>query len=133
MSLVIFDVDTYKQCGETYYQFIWFFSGQKGPPFKLKLPLIAQLIESEYIVKPWNHLCQSFKKSNHNAKRIFQTRTMRGCGTIYHQNPPYLVTAISFCRFLDVFNNVRKCSSVFRKTLTTKEVLEGAKTFFTHL
>ena len=103
-------------------------------PYKLKLPLIAQLVESGYIKKPWNHICEGLEKSNHNANRNFQSRTIRGGGSIYHQDPLFLDTAFSFCRFLDISStsSERKISNVnehVRKTLTTEETLEGAKTY----
>ena len=98
-----FDVDTYKRWAETYFQINLLLFGRKGlSPYKLKLPLLAQLVESGHIEKPWNHLCEGLEKSNHNANRNFQSRTMRGGGSIYHQDPLFLDTAFSFCRFLDI-------------------------------
>ena len=130
-----FDVDTYKRWAETYFQINLLLFGRKGlSPYKLKLPLIAQLVESGYIEKPWNHLCEGLEKSNHNANRNFQSRTMRGGGSIYHQDPLFLDTAFSFCRFLDISStsSENKISNVIehvRKTLTTEETLGAAKTY----
>ena len=130
-----FYVDTYKRWAETYFQINLLLFERKGlSPYKLKLPLIAQLVESGHIEKPWNHLCEGLEKSNHNANRHFQSRTMRGDGSIYHQDPLFLDTAFSFCRFLDIFStsSEKKISNVIehvRKTLTTEETLEGAKTY----
>ena len=98
-----FDVDTYKRWAETYFQINLLFFGRKGlSPYKLKVPLIAQLVESGYIEKLWNHLCEGLEKSNHNANRNFQSRIMRGGGSIYHQDPLFLDTAFSFYRFVDI-------------------------------
>ena len=98
-----FDVDTYKRWTETYFQINLLLFGRKElSPYKLKLPLISQLVESGYIEKPWSHLCEGLKKLNHNENRNFQSRTMRGGGSIYHQDLLFLDTASSFCRFLDI-------------------------------
>ena len=131
----VFDVDTYKRWAETYFQINLLLFGQKGlSPYKLKIPLIAQLVESGYIEKPWNHLCEGMEKSNHNAHRNFQSRTMRGGGSVNNQDPLYLDTAFSFFRFLDISSNIsgKKISNVIehvRKTIATEEALAGAKTY----
>ena len=52
-----FDVDTHKRWAETYFQINLLLFGRKGlSPYKLKLPLIAQLVERGYNERPWNHL-----------------------------------------------------------------------------
>ena len=85
-----------------------------------------------YIERPWNHLCEGLEKSNHNANRNFQSRTMRSGGSIYHQDPLFLDTA--FCRFGDISSTIseKTISNVIehvRKPTTAEETLEGAKTY----
>ena len=126
-----FDVETYKHWAETYYQINLLLFGQDGlSPYKLKIPLIAKLVESGYIERPWNHLCEGMEKSNHNANRNFQSRTMRGGGKSWHQDPLYLDIAFSFCRFLDISASITKkrmstVIGIVKTTFPTEETLEG--------
>ena len=69
-------------------------------PYKLKLLIIPQLIESGHIKFTWNQLCKSMEKSNHHAHRDFHAKTMRGGGNVNTQDPMFLEPFFSFAKFL---------------------------------
>ena len=95
------DVDQFNRWAEAYYQCSILLFGEEGlTPYKVKLPLFPLLIESGYIRSPWLHICEGLEKSNHHAHKDFQTRTMRGGGCIYHQDPMFLEIFFSYCKFL---------------------------------
>ena len=95
------DVDEFSKWAEAYYQCSLLLFGEEGiTPYKLKLTLIPPLIASGYIRSPWLHMCEGLEKSNHHAHKDFQTRTMRGGGWIYHQDPMFLEIFFSYCKFL---------------------------------
>ena len=62
------DVTSFSKGAETYYQVsMLLFGKDKGlTPYKLKMLLYPQLIESGHTITPWNHLCED------------QSKTMRG-------------------------------------------------------
>ena len=62
--------------------------------------LFPSLVASGHIETPWNHICEGLEKSNHHANKDFQTRTMRGGGCMYHQDPMFLECFFSYCKFL---------------------------------
>jgi len=95
------DVHEFKRWSEVYYQTSLLLFGVKGvTPYKMKLTLFPPLIASGYITSPWYHMCESLEKSNHHAHKDFQSRTMRGGGFIYTQDPLFLEGFFSFCKFL---------------------------------
>ena len=66
------------------------FGKDKGlTPYKLKMLLYPELIESGHIITPWNHMCEGLEKSNYNANKAFQSKTMRGGGKQSTQDPPF--------------------------------------------
>lgn len=83
------DIASFTKWAETYYQVsILLFGKDKGlTPYKLKMLLYPQLIESGHIKTPWNHMCEGLEKSNHNANKAFQCKTMRGGGKQSTQDP----------------------------------------------
>ena len=83
------DITSFTKWAETYYQVsMLLFGKDKGlTPYKLKMLLYPQLIESGHIITPWNHMCECLEKSNHNANKAFQSKTMRGGGKQSTQDP----------------------------------------------
>ena len=83
------DITSFTKWSETYYQVsMLLFGKDKGlTPYKLKMLLYPQLIESGHIITPWNHMCEGLEKSNHNANKAFQSKTMRGGGKQSTQDP----------------------------------------------
>lgn len=71
-----FKSDLYKHWAETYFQIsLAIFSLDIAiTPYKLKLLLIPQLVESGYIESPWNHMTESLEKSNHDAQKDYHMR-----------------------------------------------------------
>ena len=51
-------------------------------PYKLKMMMFPQLVESGCIQRPFDHMCEGLEKLNHHANRDFQTNTKRGGGKI---------------------------------------------------
>lgn len=91
----------YSKWAEAYYQTSLLLFGEKGlTPYKLKLTLFPSLVKSGFIQSPWFHMCEGLEKSNHHAHKDFQTRTMRGGGTMHSQDPMFLELCFSFCKFL---------------------------------
>ena len=66
---------------------ITFWQRKRLTPYKLKMLLYPQLIESGHIITPWNEMCQVLEKSNHIANKAFQSKTMRGGGKQSTQEP----------------------------------------------
>ena len=96
-----FNSETFKKWAEVYYQTNILIFGHAGlTPYKLKMLMFPQLVESGYIKRPFDHLCEGLEKSNHQANRGFQTKTMRGGGKIYHKDPLFLESSFSFLKFL---------------------------------
>ena len=60
--------------------------------------MFPQLVESGFIRRPFNHLCGGLGKSNHQANRDFQTKTMRRGGKLYHKNPLFFESSFSFMK-----------------------------------
>ena len=79
-SRTCLDITSFRKWAETYYQVsMVLFGKDKGlTPYKLKMLLNPQVIESGHIIIPWNHMCECLEKTNHNAKKAFQSKTMRG-------------------------------------------------------
>ena len=86
--------EMFKKWAEVYYQI-----NIGLTPYKMKMLMFSQLVESEYIKRPFDHLCEGPEKSNHQANRGFQTNTMRGGGKIYHKDPLFLESSFSFLKF----------------------------------
>ena len=75
------------------------FGKDKGlTPYKLKMLLYPQLIESGHIITPWNHMCEGLEKSNHNANKAFQSKTMRGGGKQSTQDPLFFELQFSLLK-----------------------------------
>ena len=76
------DIASFSKLAKTYYQVsMLLFGKDKGPtPYKLKMLFYPKLIESGHIITPWNHMCEGLERSNHNANKAFQSKTMRGGG-----------------------------------------------------
>ena len=86
--------------------------GEQGlTPFKLKLFLMPHLVVSNFIRKPWKHLCEALEKSNHHANKDFQSRTMPGGGRLHNKNPLFIEMFFSFCKFI----KFGKCTRIFLK------------------
>ena len=62
--------------------------------------MFPHIVESGYIKRPFDHLCEGLEKSNHQTNRGFQTKTMRGGGKIYHKDPLFLESSFSSLKFL---------------------------------
>ena len=76
-----FNAIEYKKWAEIYYQVSVLIFGEQGLTlYKLKLLLMPQLVVSNFIRSPWEHLWEVLEKSNHHANKEFQIRTMRGEG-----------------------------------------------------
>ena len=94
------DITSFSKWSETYYQvLILLFGKDKGlTPYKLKMLLYPQLIESGHIITPWNHMCEGLEKSNHNANKAFQSKTMRGGGKQSTQDPLFFELQFSLLK-----------------------------------
>lgn len=129
-----FEKEQFKNASETYYQVSKLLFGSKGiSPYKAKLMIIPQLIEKGYIELPYNHMTEAGEHSNHRANKVFHTKTMRGGGTIFHEDPLYLDMLHDFCSLMsDSYENaasahlpqgleqrIRDCYTVVRQTLIT--------------
>ena len=91
----------FKKWAEVYYQInILIFGHASLTPYKLKMLIFPQLVESGYIKRPFDYLCEGLENLNHQANRGFQTKTMRGGGKIYHKDPLFLESSFSFLKFL---------------------------------
>ena len=100
-SKTTFDLVEFSHWAEAYYQTSLLLFGEKGlTPYKLKLTLFPALVRSGHIDSPWFHMCEGLEKSNHHAHKDFQTRTMRGGGFLYSQDPMFLELCFSYCKFL---------------------------------
>ena len=96
-----FNKETFKKWAEAYYQInIMIFGHADLTPYKLKMLMFPQLVESGYIQRRFGHLCKGLVKSNQQANRGFQTKTMRRGGEIYHKDPLFLESYFSFLKFL---------------------------------
>ena len=96
-----FNGETFKKWAEAYYQTNILIFGHAGlTPYKMKMLMFPQLVKSRYIQRPFDHLCEGLEKSNHQANRGFQTKTMRGGGEVYHKDPLFLESSFSFLKFL---------------------------------
>ena len=81
----------YKKWAEIYYQVSVLSFGEQGlTPYKLKIVLMPQLVVSNFLRSPWDHLCEALEKPNHHANKDFQSRTMRGGGRLHNQDPLFL-------------------------------------------
>ena len=104
-----FNCDTFKKWAETYYQTNVLIFGHAGlTPYKLKMMMFPQLVESGFIQRPFDHMCEGLEKSNHHANRDFQTKTMRGGGKIYHKDPLFLESSSSFMKFLRMATELKE-------------------------
>ena len=65
-----------------------------------ELVTIPQIVEGNFVVSPWNHICEGLEKSNHHASKDFHTRTMRGGGKMCNHDPLFLERFFSFCKLL---------------------------------
>ena len=92
-----FNCDTFMKWAVTYYQTNVLIFGQAGlTPYKFKMMMFPQLVESGFIQRPFDHMCEGLGKSNHHANCDFQTKTMRGGWKIYHMDPFFLESSPSF-------------------------------------
>ena len=94
------DIASFGKWAETYYQVsMLLFGKDKGlTPYKLKMILYPQLIESGHIITPWDHMCEGLEKSNHNANKAFQSKTMRGGGKQSTQDPLFFELQFSLLK-----------------------------------
>ena len=67
-------------------------------PYELDLTMFPQSVESGFIQRLFDLLCEGLEKSNHQTNRGFQTTTMRGGGEIIHKDSLFFES--SFCFFL---------------------------------
>ena len=96
-----FNVIDFNFWAETYYQTSLLLFAEHGlTPYKLKLVTIPQIVEGNFVVSPWNHICEGLEKSNHHASKDFHTRTMRGGGKMCNHDPLFLESFFSFCKLL---------------------------------
>ena len=103
-----FNCEAFKKCAETYYQTNVLIFGHAGlTPYKLKMMMFPQLVESGFIQRPYDHMCEGLEKSNHHANRDFQTKSMRGGGKIYHKDPLFLESSSSFSKFLRIATEIK--------------------------
>ena len=104
------DIEQFEIWSETYYQCsILLFSGKDGlTPYKLKMIMIPQILNAGFAMSPWHHMCEAMEKSNHQAHKDFQTKTMRGGGKIHNPDPLFYEGFFSFCRYLNVVSKTRK-------------------------
>jgi hypothetical protein len=110
------NIEEFSDWAETHYQASILLFGPKGlTPYKLKLLLIPRLVQSGFIKNPWNHLCEAMEKSNHHAHKDYQTRTMRGGGTIHNRDPLYMENFFSFCKFLRMIPDSGDISAVLHE------------------
>ena len=92
-----FNAIGYKKWAEKYYQFSVLLLEEHGlTPFKQKILLMPKLVVSNFILSPWEHLCEPLEKSNHQANKDFQSRTMRGGGRLHNQDPLLFETLVFF-------------------------------------
>ena len=107
-----FNSETFKKWTEMHYQINILIFGHAGlTPYKLKMLMFPQLVESGYIKRPFDHLCEGLEKSNHLANRGFQTKTMRGGGKIYHKDPLFLESSFPFFKILRFADEVEDTGS----------------------
>ena len=93
-----FDILEFEKWAETYYQVSIFLFTDKGlTPYKLKIMLYPALVRSGYIKNPWEHMCEGMEKSNHHAHGNFHSKTLRGGGTLHHQDPLFLECFFLIC------------------------------------
>ena len=96
-----FNCDTFKNRAETYYRTNLLIFRHAGlTPYKLKMMMLPQLVESGFIQRPFDHMCEGLEKSNHHTNRDFQTKTMRRGGKLYHKDQLFLESSSSFMKFL---------------------------------
>lgn len=115
------DVQEFNKWAETYYQTSLLLFGEKGlTPYKLKMMLFPTLVESGYIQTPWYHMCEGLEKSNHHAHKDFQTRTMRGGGSVYHQDPLFLELFFSYAKLVKLTSE-----AAFQLALIQEEACEA--------
>lgn len=95
-------LDTLNFYMETFYQISnSLFVSKAFTPYKLKLLLIPQLLRAGYIKTPWNHMTEGLEKSNHTSQKLFHSKTMRGGGNLYHQDPMFLdIHTSTFCKLV---------------------------------
>lgn len=107
--------------GETYYQVSRaLFDTKLGiTPYKVKLLLIPQLVESGFIRTPWDHMTEGLEKSNHHSHKNFQTRSMRGGGQHYNPDPMFHELFLSFCSLL----KISRCTEILNKHSVCYEAL----------
>lgn len=109
-------VRDFKLWSETYYHISRaLFDTTLGiTPYKLKLLLIPQIVESGFIRSPWDHMTEGLEKSNHHSHKNFQTRSMRGGGQFFNPDPMFLELFFSFCSLLRL-NKTRSISERIKK------------------
>ena len=79
---------------ESYYQSLLLFPGKNGlTPYKLKMLLIPQIMDTWFVQSPWHHMCEAMEKSNHHAHKDFQTKTK---------------SFFSHCHYLDIVSKHKR-------------------------
>ena len=105
-----FNVIDFNFWAETYYQTSLLLFAEHGlTPYKLKLVTIPQIVEGNFVVSPWNHICEGLEKSNHHASKDFHSRTMRGGGKMCNHDPLFLESFFSFASSFNVLKQKKKC------------------------
>ena len=105
-----FNVIDFNFWAETYYQTSLLLFAEHGlTPYKLKLVTIPQIVEGNFVVSPWNHICEGLEKSNHHASKDFHTRTMRGGGKMCNLIHFFLKVFSLFASSFNVLKQKKKC------------------------
>ena len=66
--------------------------------YELDLTMFPQSVESRFMQRLFDLLCEGLEKSNDQTNRGFQITTMRGAGEVVHKDSLFIES--SFCFFL---------------------------------
>jgi hypothetical protein len=128
-SLNTFDVEKYKFWAESYYQITMCIFTKDGlTPYKLKLCMLPQILNQNFLISPWHHMVEALEKSNHHANKDYHTRTMRSGGNFYSWDPNLADILFSFDRVFKLSGVTNPGGAGFAQTAVdfTQKVLHSA-------